>query len=164
MLCVDIGLIKSIDSFDASKGYKFSTFAVLLIIREIASFMRKNNKYLMTESLDKTISLQEEKIQYTSMDTLKEPSNTENDYINQEIYRTIHSIVASLPLKDRQIIEMYFGFHDQEPMRQSEIANVMHVSQSLISRKIKQNVEKISVLLQEAGIIEEQKQSRLKKS
>lgn len=157
-----IGLIKSVDSFDTSKNIKFSTYAIKCIDNEILMFMRKEIKYKNDNSLDMTIGHDSCGNELKVKDVLYDYYDFTTKYDNQESFRSIRKIIFDLPYKDSEIIKKYFGFQDCEPMKQAEIAKFLGISQSYVSRIIKEILKKISLELQKQGLIERNSKSKEK--
>jgi len=150
-----IGLIKSVDTFDISKGFYFSTYAVRCIDNEILIFMRKSSKYFCDVSLDYSLTTDEDGNELKVEDILCDiDSDFVLEYENSESYQIIRKIVDELSDEDKNIIVKYFGFMNYPSMSQCEIANELGVSQGQVSRIIKRNLKKISVQLELQGIIE----------
>lgn len=69
-------------------------------------------------------------------------------------YKIIREIVKELPDRDREIIMLYFGFYDDKPYMQKEIAKKTSLNQSSVSKIIKENIKKLGKQLQQEGLIE----------
>ena len=132
-----IGLIKGVDTFDINKKINFSTYAIRCIDNEILMFLRKNKKHLKVDSLDQKINIEEKKLELK--DTLLD--NTQNlvkDYEKKESYQILYQVIEKLNKRDQQIITLAFGLYNQKPETQKQIAKKLNVSQSQVSRLIKQ--------------------------
>lgn len=150
-----IGLIKSVDTFDISKNFKFTSYAAKCIINEIFKFMRKEKKHVNNNSFDSTIVFDKHGNELKLIDILPaQDSDFVSDYEKKESYRIIREIVESLPNPDKEIIKLYFGFIDDKPFSQMEIADKYGVSQPTISRIITKALKKISIKLKRQEIIE----------
>lgn len=150
-----IALIKSVDTFDISYGFYFSTYAIRCIDNEILAFMRNVSKCLYDISLDQPVSVDEEGKKLIVEDTLVDSdSDFVLDYENNETHKIIREIVSELSDEDKNIIIKYFGFMNHKPMSQVEIANELGLSQAQVSRNIKKILKKISIQLATQGIIE----------
>lgn len=149
-----IGLIKSVDTFDITKGVNFSSYAIRCIENEILLFIRNNNKYQKNCSLDETLYSDDKgdiKLQDTLIDM---KSDFVLDYENKEIYEVIRKIITGLAERKRLIVEMYFGFNNEKPMSQRDIANKLGTTQVSISRNLSKILKQISFILEQKDIIE----------
>lgn len=147
-----IGLIKAVDTFDVSKNYKFITYAITCIDNELKMFIRnmkkspnalslENNIYTDDES-DKTLNY----ILYDNYDFVE-------DLIKKEEYEIIDKIVDKLPLKEKVIIRMYFGF-DGKRYNQQELSKLCNVSQSYMSKIIRKILKRIENRLLQMQVCE----------
>jgi len=132
-----MGLIKSINTFDIEKGYEFTTYASKVINNEILMFFRKENKYIQVDSFEKTIGHDKNGNELSLNDILAdENSDFTEQYDLTEEEMLIRRAVKKLPEKERNIIEMHFGFNGNKPHTQKEIAQILNFSQSYVSRLI----------------------------
>ena len=69
-------------------------------------------------------------------------------------YKIIREIVKELPSRDREIIMLHFGFYNNKIHTQKEIADMMSISQSYVSRLITKIVKKLGIQLKKCGVIE----------
>lgn len=130
-----IGLLKSIDTFNLSKGIKFSTYATRCIENEILMFLRKNKKHKCNKSFDEIISRDQTGKVLKIEDILYDDSSDfVLDYENLEIYRVVREVVENLPDREKEIIMLYFGFYDGRIYTQKQISKKLGVSQAQISR------------------------------
>ena len=142
-----IGLLKAIDSFDISKGFKFCTYACKCIDNEIFLFLRRNKKFYNNISFDDII------LRTTSDNTLKiedilsDDVDIAEDYVQKESLEIIKVLIESLPDNEKEIIKLYFGFYDNEIYNQREIAEKIHAAQSSISRKIARIIKTLQMQL-----------------
>lgn len=147
-----IGLIKAVDSFDYKKGIRFTTYASRCIYNEIFMYIRKIKKSKNTRSINEIIHINEDGKNITIEDTLyDEEYDVLNDYFTKQISieneEKINQIFSMLNDRELKIIKLYYGF-DGSPKNQSEIAVVLGISQSYISRLIKEIEEKIKLVYQ----------------
>lgn len=149
----NIGLIKAIKSFDKEKNVQFSTYASKCISNEILMFLRKLKKNKYVDSLDRPIrNGKDDNIDIKLEDTIIGDTDIEADYDKLETYEIIREIVSNLPPRDKKIITLYFGFDDNMPHKQEEIANILATGQSSISRAVTKILTKIEQKLVEKGI------------
>ena len=140
-----IGLIKSVDTFDYTKNINFLTYASTCIENEILMFLRSDKKNQNIESLEKKFIFDDEEISLEELNSDKMISDIDiiGDYEEKELYTIIDDIVTKLPSVKRIIVEKYFGFYDNKPVRQQEIANYLNLSQSYVSRVLKKTLKEI---------------------
>ncbi len=155
-----IGLVKSVNTFDISKNYKFSTYAIRCIDNEIKMFIRREKKHIGNRSLAEPLVTNSEGKELTLEDVFEDITSdfvsTSEDKI---IYNEVRNVVLDLPERDREIILLYFGFYYGKSYTTGEIAQMLGISQSYVSRLIVKNLKKIEKKLEKKGIIEFEKQS-----
>lgn len=149
-----IGLIKAVTTYDKSKKFEFSTYAARCIDNEILMFLRNLKKDEKVDSFDKAIAYDKEGKELKIENTISDGTNIIEDYEKNITYKIIREIVKKLPDKDREIITLHFGFYNNKIHTQKEIANIMSISQSQVSRIITKTVKNIGIQLQNCGIIE----------
>lgn len=139
-----IGLIRSVDTFDINKGYKFNTYSCRVIYNEILSFIIKDSKQKNTRRLEEKDYFLYEKIINNTKD---------NDFIlNYELKDLCERIIDELPEVKKDIVIKYFGLLNNEPLKQSVIAKELCVTQSYISHTIKNILKDLRCRLEELGI------------
>ncbi len=144
-----IGLIKAINTFRADKQIKLATYASRCIENEILMFLRKNTGSKNELSLDEPLNIDYDGNELLLCDVL----GTENDYVYKSIEESedkkmIARAIADLEERDRQIIELRFGLNrlDRE-FTQKEVADMLGISQSYISRLEKRIIQQLKVFL-----------------
>lgn len=150
----NLGLIKAITTFDKSKKTEFSTYAAKCIDNEILMYLRKQKKHQKVDSLEKPLTQSTDGKEIKIEDTLTDSKDITEDYEKQETYRIIREVIEELPERERKLIMLHYGFYDDKPYTQMEIAKIMSISQSYTSRLIKRAVNKIGKKLNQKGIIE----------
>jgi len=158
LVCVGIvGLIKAIDTFDISKGYKFISYATTCIDNEILMFLRKLKKSNVEESLD-TIFLDNEDEEYILDELLLDDIDIIADYVEKyekpEIYIAIREIVNQLPPREKTAVILYFGFYDNPRHNQEQISKKLEVSRSTVSKILTKAINRIGLKLKDMGLIE----------
>ena len=88
------------------------------------------------------------------IDILSSDIDLENDYIDSEIYRYIDELVESLPDKKRNVIELYYGFNDNDKMIQEEVANKLNISKQYVNKILIESIEILKEKLIKEGIVE----------
>ncbi len=149
-----IGLIKSIDTFEKTKG-KFFPYANSCIENEILLFLRSNQKKKNDISLNSVLRVNnddgeltlEDKMEDTTKDFIK-------DILDKELHETIWNLLFSLKEKDRKIIELRYGFGGNEPMQQKEVASILNISRFNVSMTERSVCTKMRNALQELELFE----------
>lgn len=140
-----IGLIKGINSFDASKGTRLATYAARCIENEILMLMRANKKTNGEVSLNDPIGTDKEGNQILLMDII---GDDEEDVIREidkreQIKKLYRNIDTLLDEREREIIKLRYGLIDGNSQTQSEIAQILNISRSYVSRIEKKAIEKL---------------------
>ncbi|MEG1994525.1 MAG: RNA polymerase sporulation sigma factor SigE [Oscillospiraceae bacterium] len=139
-----IGLIKAVGSFCPSRNIKLATYASRCIENEILMYLRKsqNQKYEM--SIDEPLNVDWDGNELLLSDIM----GTDNDCVNKEIEdKASRSIlleaVSNLPPRERDIMELRFGLKNKKEHTQKEVADLIGISQSYISRLEKRIIKKL---------------------
>lgn len=132
-----IGLIKAINSFDINKNIKLATYASRCIENEILMYLRRNNKTRMEVSIDEPLNVDWDGNELLLSDIL----GTDEDIIYRNLEeeaekKILLKAVDKLNERERTIIELRFGLGNPEgnEMTQKEVADLLGISQSYISR------------------------------
>lgn len=131
----NIGLLKAIKTFDITKNIEFTTYATRCIDNEILMFLRKEKKIIKYKSLDDVC--------YNGNDELrlKDTIADNKDYFEKKLNQiTVRGLLNELNSKDKEIIMLYFGFYNKK-YGQREIAKMMNLSQSCVSKTISNTLE-----------------------
>lgn len=139
-----IGLIKAVSSFKPDKNIKLATFASRCIENEILMHLRKTSRLKTEVSLDEPLNVDWEGNVLLLSDVL----GTEPDAIYRDVERSaeremLRESFSRLPERERKIVELRFGLGGKEEMTQKEIAEMMGISQSYISRLEKKIVSSL---------------------
>ncbi len=139
-----IGLIKAVNTFSPEKNIKLATYASRCIENEILMYLRKIASQKMVVSLDEPLNVDWDGNELMLADVL----GSEGDEISREIEeddekRMLIKIIEDLPKREKTIIEMRFGIGDKEELTQKEVADIMGISQSYISRLEKRIIKKL---------------------
>ena len=139
-----IALIKAIDTFDTKKRVKFVTYSARCIYNEILMFMRKEKKYMSNVSLNECLKSDYGRNKFKFEDTLiDEKANFVEEIEIYDTYKLIRKLVNELPDRDKEIVQLYFGFTTNKVYTQMEIAQKFNISQSAVAKLIKKNVKNI---------------------
>ena len=130
-----IGLIKSISGFDSSKNIKLATFASRCIENEILMHLRKTSKMKVEVSLYEPLNVDYEGNMLMLSDVLgSDPDEIYHGIEEQDEKEMLRQTFSKLGKRDREIVQKRFGLDGEDEMTQKEIAEMMGISQSYISR------------------------------
>ncbi|SFC71692.1 RNA polymerase sporulation sigma factor SigK [Clostridium uliginosum] len=140
-----VGLIKAIDSFDSSKGTRLATYASRCIENEILMLFRNNKKQKSEVYLQDPIGVDKEGNEICLIDIL----SSENDSVlekvenNLQIRALYKKIEESLTQRESKILVMRYGLIDGNRKTQREIAGILGISRSYVSRIEKKALKKL---------------------
>ncbi len=140
-----IGLIKAINTFKSDKQIKLATYASRCIENEILMFLRKNTGTKNELSLDEPLNVDYDGNELLLSDVL----GTENDYVYKSLEETedkrmIMRAIMQLDPRDRQIIQLRYGINrNNRELTQKEVADLLGISQSYISRLEKKIINQL---------------------
>lgn len=147
-----VGLIKGVDSFDSNKGIKFSTYAAMCIRNEILMNLRRNKRLELEVSIESPISTDENGGELFFSDILGTDANIVSEKIEYEEERTLlEEGISGLTYREKTLITLRFGLDGRKEKTQKEVARLLGLSQSRVSRIEKQSLEKIKRELQRNG-------------
>lgn len=141
-----IGLMKAINTFDTSKSIKLATYASRCIENEILMYLRKNNKRKLEVSIDEPLNVDWDGNELLLSDIL----GTDEDVIYRDLetqadLKLLHQALKTLNGREKMIIELRFGLHskDGEELTQKQVADLLGISQSYISRLEKKIMKRL---------------------
>ena len=143
-----IGLIKAINTFNPTKNIKLATYASRCIENEILMYLRRNNKTKMEVSIDEPLNVDWDGNELLLSDILGTEEDTiYKDLENEAERKLLNKAIDGLSKRERLIVKMRFGLEteDGEEKTQKEVADILGISQSYISRlekKIMQNLKR----------------------
>ena len=147
-----IGLIKAVGSYNPDKNIKLATFASRCIENEILMHLRKTSKTRSEISLDEPLNVDWEGNTLLLSDILGTDADcVYNDVEASDECRILRNTFEKLPPRERQILSLRFGLYGKDEMTQKEIADMMGISQSYISRLEKKIVENLKKDMQKLG-------------
>lgn len=139
-----IGLIKAVGSYNPAKNIKLATFASRCIENEILMHLRKTSKTRSDVSLDEPLNVDWEGNTLLLCDVIGTDTDTVyNDVEASDEKHILRNFFDKLPERERQILELRFGLYGKDEMTQKEIADMMGISQSYISRLEKKIVDNL---------------------
>ncbi len=139
-----IGLIKAVNTFDPHKNIKLATYASKCIENEILMFLRRNNKVKAEISFDEPLNIDWDGNELLLSDVL----GTENDLIYKSIEaevdkRLLYMAMEKLSPREKKIMELRFGLANGQEKTQKEVADMLGISQSYISRLEKRIIKRL---------------------
>ena len=141
-----IGLIKAINTFNRNKNIKLATYASRCIENEILMYLRRNNKTKMEVSIDEPLNVDWDGNELLLSDIL----GTDEDVIYRDLeYETekdlLNLAISRLSPREKKIVELRYGLtsEDGEEMTQKEVADLLGISQSYISRLEKKIMKRL---------------------
>lgn len=139
-----IGLIKAVNTFDPDKKIKLATYASRCIENEILMYLRRNNKTRAEVSFDEPLNVDWDGNELLLSDVL----GTETDIIYKGLEETVDRKLLEVALdrlapREKRIMELRFGLTDGQEKTQKEVADLLGISQSYISRLEKRIIRKL---------------------
>ena len=141
-----IGLIKAINTFNPEKNIKLATYASRCIENEILMYLRRNNKTRLEVSIDEPLNVDWDGNELLLSDIL----GTEEDIIYRDIETEVEKgllkrAVEKLSPREKTIVELRFGLNHPtgEELTQKEVADLLGISQSYISRLEKKIMKRL---------------------
>lgn len=139
-----VGLVKAVDTFSLSCGAKFATYAARCIQNEILMHFRSQKKHTSEVSLNETIDVDRDGNPLTYIDVIScdesLTSEIERKITSDRALRYVNTILTP---RERQIILLRYGLSGKRPMTQREIAQILKISRSYVSRIEKGALEKL---------------------
>lgn len=141
-----IGLIKAINTFNPTKNIKLATYASRCIENEILMYLRRNNKTKMEVSIDEPLNVDWDGNELLLSDILGTEEDTIYRDLESEVERKLLlKAIGRLSSRERKIVQMRFGIGmaDGEEKTQKEVADLLGISQSYISRLEKKIMQRL---------------------
>jgi RNA polymerase sporulation-specific sigma factor len=141
-----IGLIKAINTFKCDKNIKLATYASRCIENEILMYLRRNSKIKMEISIDEPLNVDWDGNELLLSDILGTDEDTIYKNMENEMESSLlKQAVLKLSERERTIIEMRYGINTVNgiEMTQKEVADILGISQSYISRLEKKIIKKL---------------------
>ncbi len=130
-----IGLIKAINSYDLDKNIKLSSYAARCVENEILMHFRNCKKSASDVSLSETIDTDKDGNPLTLIDILAVEENFADDLDlkikSEKLSEYINSVLDE---REKKVITLRYGLNGKEPLTQREVANILGISRSYISR------------------------------
>lgn len=130
-----IGLIKAVNTFDAEKRIKLATYASRCIENEILMYLRRSCKLKLEVSLDEPLNVDWDGNELLLSDIL----GTDNDLVCRDIEDEVDKELLNIAMnrlnpREKRIMELRFGLGGRSELTQKQVADMMGISQSYISR------------------------------
>lgn len=130
-----IGLIKAVNTFDAEKRIKLATYASRCIENEILMYLRRSCKLKLEVSLDEPLNVDWDGNELLLSDILGTDADAIYRGIEDEVDRELLSLaMKKLTPREKKIMELRFGLYGNREYTQKQVADMMGISQSYISR------------------------------
>lgn len=137
-----MGLIKAVGSFRSDKGIKLATYASRCIENEILMYIRKHSQTRCEVSLDEPLNVDWDGNELLLSDVLDSGEESVcEEFAAREERMLVRRAVAALAPRERQIIELRYGLTGKRELTQKEVADLLGISQSYISRLEKRIIE-----------------------
>ncbi|MFS0672354.1 RNA polymerase sporulation sigma factor SigE [Ornithinibacillus sp. 179-J 7C1 HS] len=139
-----IGLIKAVNTFNPEKKIKLATYASRCIENEILMYLRRNNKLKSEISFDEPLNIDWDGNELLLSDVL----GTEEDVITKNLETKVdkhllQNALSQLNDREKQIMELRFGLVGEEEKTQKDVADMLGISQSYISRLEKKIIRRL---------------------
>lgn len=132
-----IGLIKGIDSYKKDKGSQLSTYVSRCIENEILMLLRANKKHKICMSIEETIGIDKDGQEMSLGDIIPQEQEKDPEFIVdrrvllQEIKQSMKKLLSE---REYTILSLRYGLDDEKERTQQEVADIMNISRSYISR------------------------------
>lgn len=140
-----VGLIKAIDSFDVTKGTRLATYASRCIENEILMLFRNNKKQKSETFLQDPIGVYKEGNEISLIDVLSSEKDSVIDKVEMklQIKALYNKMNSALTEREGEILKMRYGLKDGKCKTQREIAGMLGISRSYVSRIEKKALKKL---------------------
>ena len=139
-----LGLIKGVQTFKLEKNIKLATYASRCIENEILMYLRKTQRIRQELSLDEVLSIDSEGNEMVLADILcSNDDESLESMTKEENIKDLYYAINKLTPREREIIVLRFGLFEKEAMTQKEVADMLGISQSYISRLEKRIIDKM---------------------
>lgn len=145
-----IGLIKGINTYDSNKNTKLATYAARCVENEILMHLRSTKKLNQEILLQETIGSDKEGNEIRLFDVLENDEKSVLDRVEQNINEEkLYNKLKYLPQRERKVLELRYGLFDGQQLTQREVASILGISRSYVSRIEKKAVEDLTDLFKD---------------
>ncbi len=139
-----IGLIKAVNTFKTNKNIKLATYASRCIENEILMFLRRNNKTRSQISFDEPLNIDWDGNELLLSDIM----GTDRDMVQKDLEQQTEKqllidCLEKLPQREREIMKLRFGLMGESENTQKQVADMLGISQSYISRLEKRIINQL---------------------
>lgn len=139
-----IGLIKAVNTFDPDKKIKLATYASRCIENEILMYLRRNSKVRSEISFDEPLNIDWDGNELLLSDILGTDNDLIYHYIEDEVDKELLTLaMRKLTNREKKIMELRFGLYGGGEKTQKEVADMLGISQSYISRLEKRIIKRL---------------------
>jgi RNA polymerase sporulation-specific sigma factor len=139
-----IGLIKAVNTFDVSKHIKLATYASRCIENEILMYLRRNGKLKLEVSLDEPLNIDWDGNELLLSDILGTENDTVSKRLEEQVDRELLAeALEKLTDREQQIMRLRFGLAGRTECTQKQVADMLGISQSYISRLEKRIIKRL---------------------
>ncbi|MBS3938066.1 MAG: RNA polymerase sporulation sigma factor SigE [Peptococcaceae bacterium] len=139
-----IGLIKAVNTFNPTRNIKLATYASRCIENEILMYLRRNQKNKVEVSLDEPLNVDWDGNELLLSDVIPVENSEVYRGLEAEVDRTmLETAIGKLNRREQHIMQLRFGLHDGRERTQKEVADILSISQSYISRLEKRILTKL---------------------
>lgn len=143
-----IGLIKGVKTYKLDKNIKLATYASRCIDNEILMFLRKNKKRKTEISFEDSINLDSEGNELHLEDVFGTEDNiVEKEYESMVDKECLINEIENLSKRDKEILTLRYGLNNKKEYTQKEVADMLGISQSYISRIEKKAIKRLKSLM-----------------
>ena len=147
-----IGLIKAVNTFSPEKNIKLATYASRCIENEILMFLRKSSQLKNEVSIDEPLNTDWDGNELLLCDILGSDAEEINNNLEHEVEKQlVLSEVAKRESRECAIMELRFGLNGKKEHTQKQVADLLGISQSYISRLEKKIIKHLKTELKKAG-------------
>ncbi len=148
-----IGLIKAVNTFCPDRNIKLATYASRCIENEILMYLRKTSSLKNEISIDEPLNTDQSGNELLLSDILgSDPDEVGRGIETEDEKKLIKKFVSELPPREKQIMEMRFGMNGYREYTQKQVADILGISQSYISRLEKRIIDKLKKQIEKAFV------------
>lgn len=139
-----IGLIKAVNTFNPHKNIKLATYASRCIENEILMYLRRNSKNKIEISFDEPLNIDWDGNELLLSDILGTEEDVVYNNLEEEVNKELLKFaLKKLSIREKKIMELRFGLAGEKEMTQKEVADLLGISQSYISRLEKKIINRL---------------------
>lgn len=139
-----IGLIKAVNTFDPTRKIKLATYASRCIENEILMYLRRNGKTRSEISFDEPLNIDWDGNELLLSDIMGTDNDLVYKLIEEQVDRELLKLaMQKLTQREQRIVELRFGLEDGDEKTQKEVADILGISQSYISRLEKKIIKRL---------------------